>query len=87
MKVFITILVCKLLRFVGKLIGKGSSFPGQIALKLCPDILSRVTLPEYIIAKIRLVEPRRLQPDRGRYHSCAQQRDHGRQGEERYTLD
>lgn len=50
MKVFITILVCKLLRFVGKLIGKGSSFPGQIALKLCPDILSRVTLPEYIIA-------------------------------------
>ena len=47
MKVFITILVCKLLRFVGKLIGKGSSFPGQIALKLCPDILSRVTLPEF----------------------------------------
>ncbi|MBQ1716991.1 MAG: DUF1727 domain-containing protein [Ruminococcus sp.] len=50
MIVFITILICKLLRFVGKLIGKGSSFPGQIALKLCPDILSRVTLPEYIIA-------------------------------------
>ena len=50
MKVFITILICKLLRFVGKLIGKGSSFPGQVALKLCPDILSRVQLPEYIIA-------------------------------------
>ena len=50
MKVFFTILICKLLRFVGKLIGKGSSFPGQIALKLCPDILSRVQLPEYIIA-------------------------------------
>ena len=50
MKVFITILICKLLRFVGRLIGKGSSFPGQVALKLCPDILSRVQLPEYIIA-------------------------------------
>ena len=50
MKVFFTILICKLLRFVGKLIGKGSSLPGQIALKLCPDILSRVQLPSHIIA-------------------------------------
>ncbi len=50
MKVFFTILICKLLRFAGKLIGKGSSFPGQVALKLCPDILSRVELPKYIIA-------------------------------------
>ena len=50
MKVFFTVLICKLLRFVGGLIGKGSSKPGQIALKLCPDILSRVQLPPYIIA-------------------------------------
>lgn len=50
MKTFITILICKLLRFVGKLLGKGSSYPGKIALKLCPDILSRVYLPSYIIA-------------------------------------
>ena len=50
MKKFLTILICKLLRFVGKLIGKGSSMPGQIALKLCPDILKRVTLPKHIIA-------------------------------------
>lgn len=50
MKTFFTILVCKLLRFVGKLVGKGSSLPGKIALKLCPDILSRIELPEYIIA-------------------------------------
>ena len=50
MKVFFTVLICKLLRFVGRLIGKGSSFPGQIALKICPDILSRVELPEFIIA-------------------------------------
>lgn len=50
MKKFFTILVCKLLRFVGKIVGKGSSLPGKIALKMCPDILSRVELPEYIIA-------------------------------------
>ncbi len=50
MKKFFTILICKMLRAVGKLVGKGSSLPGKIALKLCPDILSRVELPEYIIA-------------------------------------
>lgn len=50
MKKFLTILICKLLRFLGKLIGKGSSKPGQVALKLCPDILSRMQLPQYIIA-------------------------------------
>ncbi len=50
MKVFFTILICKLLRFVGKILGKGSSFPGKIALKMCPDILSRIALPQYIIA-------------------------------------
>ena len=50
MKLFLTILICKLLHFFGKLIGKGSSLPGKIALKLCPDILKRVKLPEYIIA-------------------------------------
>lgn len=47
---FITILLCKLLAFVGKLIGKGSSLPGKFALKLCPDILTRLQLPENIIA-------------------------------------
>ncbi len=46
----ITILICKLLAFAGKLLGKGSSLPGKIALKLCPSILSRLTLPENIIA-------------------------------------
>ena len=50
MKVFFTILITKLLRFAGGLLGKGSSKPGQIALKLCPDILSRVKLPQHIIA-------------------------------------
>ena len=50
MRKFLAIAVCKLGRFVGKLIGKGSSMPGQAALKICPDILRRVTLPEHIIA-------------------------------------
>ena len=47
---FLTIIVCKLLVLVGKVLGKGSSLPGAIALKLCPNILSRLTLPEKIIA-------------------------------------
>ena len=50
MKKFFTILITKFLRIIGKLVGKGSSLPGKIALKLCPDILSRVKLPPYIIA-------------------------------------
>ncbi len=50
MKLFFTLLIGKLIRFAARLIGKGSSFPGQVALKLCPDILSRVELPRYIIA-------------------------------------
>ncbi len=50
MKKLFTIIVCKLLKFAGGLIGKGSSLPGQIALKLCPDILSRINLPDYIVA-------------------------------------
>ena len=50
MRMFLAILVCKLGRFVGKLVGKGSSMPGKFALKICPDILARVQLPEHIIA-------------------------------------
>ena len=50
MRTFLAIVVCKVLRFVGKLVGKGSSLPGKYALKICPDILSRVQLPPHIIA-------------------------------------
>lgn len=39
----------KILYKVGKLLKKGSSKPGQIALKLDKDILSKVSLPEDII--------------------------------------
>lgn len=50
MRKFLAILVCKLGRRVGRLVGKGSSMPGKIALKICPDILRRVQLPPHIIA-------------------------------------
>lgn len=50
MKRFFAILLCKLLRRIGAKFGRGSSLPGQAALRLCPDILSRVTLPDTIIA-------------------------------------
>ena len=50
MKKAFVIIVCKLLTRIGKLIGKGSSLPGKIALKLCPDILSRVKLCKHVIA-------------------------------------
>ena len=50
MRLFFAIIVCKLLRFIGKLAGKGSSLPGQYALKICPDALGRVKLPPCVIA-------------------------------------
>ena len=50
MRKFLAIVVCKLGRFVGKLVGKGSSMPGKFARKICPDILKRVQLPPHIIA-------------------------------------
>jgi len=50
MKLKLAILLCKVLRFVGGLLGKGSSLPGQFALKVCPDVLGRLKLPKHIIA-------------------------------------
>ena len=46
----IAILVCKLTALLLGLCGRGSSKPGQLALKLCPDILKRLTLPKTVIA-------------------------------------
>ena len=50
MRKILAIVVCKLGRAVGRLIGKGSSLPGKAALKICPDILARLTLPPHIVA-------------------------------------
>lgn len=50
MRMFFTILICKLAYFFGHLIGRGSSLPGEIALKMYPNILSKIKLPEFVIA-------------------------------------
>ena len=44
------IILSKILYKIGKLIGKGSSLPGQIALKLDKNILTKLKLPETVIA-------------------------------------
>ena len=49
MKVKLITLISKFIYFIGKMIGKGSSMPGQIALKLDKNILQKVKLPEDII--------------------------------------
>ena len=49
-RMLLAILLCKLGRAVGKLVGKGSSLPGKLALRVCPDILRRVQLPPQVIA-------------------------------------
>lgn len=49
-KVFIAITVCKILYFIGKQLGKGSSLPGQVALKIYPGVLKKLKLPRNIIA-------------------------------------
>ncbi len=50
MKIIISILICKIVYTLGKIVKKGSSLPGKIVLKLFPDILSRIKMPEAIIA-------------------------------------
>ena len=50
MRKLLAIIACKLGYFIGRFVGKGSSLPGKVALKICPDILSRVQLPPVVIA-------------------------------------
>ncbi len=50
MRKFLAIIICKILRVIGKMIGKGSSLPGKFALKVCPNVLSKIKLPERIVA-------------------------------------
>ena len=50
MRMFFAVFVCKVLKALLSLIGRGSSLPGEIALKLFPDVLSHVKLPEQVIA-------------------------------------
>ncbi len=39
MRLFIAILVCRMLYFVGRLIGKGTAKPGDIARIICPNLI------------------------------------------------
>ena len=50
MRKFLAIIICKILHFIGKRVGKGSSLPGRYALRVCPDVLRRVVLPPYVLA-------------------------------------
>ena len=50
MTCFFSVLLCKILYRLGKLLGRGSSLPGLIVLKLFPSILSKIQLPDTVIA-------------------------------------
>ena len=43
------IIFSKMMYWIGKIFGKGTSFPGKVALQLDPNILKKVTLPDNII--------------------------------------
>lgn len=49
MRVRLTLLVTRVIRFLLVKIGRGGSLPGSIALKLCPDILSYLTYPDIVV--------------------------------------
>jgi len=53
MKKFLAILINKILYRLGKVLRRGSSKPGQVALKICPNILSLVKLPKDVIVVTR----------------------------------
>ena len=46
MRKFLAIIICKLTKKICKYFGRGSSFPGQLALKICPD-----TFPPSLLSK------------------------------------
>lgn len=50
MKKRISILVGKVLLKLGSLIGRGSSLPGEIALKIDPNLINELKMPDKIIA-------------------------------------
>ncbi len=50
MKFWLAILVGKLVRLLGMAVGRATNKPGEIALKICPDILTRFKIRSKIIA-------------------------------------
>ena len=49
MRLFIAICVCRVLYFIGRLIGKGTAKPGDIARVFCPKVLNRLKFDGKII--------------------------------------
>ncbi len=50
MRMFFAVLLCRLLRFIGTMFGRGSSLPGLAALKIYPNVLAKVKYPPAVIA-------------------------------------
>lgn len=50
LKFRLALLVGKLVRFVGKFVGKATNLPGEIALKICPDLMGRFRFLGKVIA-------------------------------------
>lgn len=46
---YIALIIGKIIAFIGKLLHRGSSLPGKIALKLAPNLLKKFHLPERVI--------------------------------------
>lgn len=49
MRLFVAICVCRVLYFIGRLIGKGTSKPGDIARMICPNLLNRLEFSGKVI--------------------------------------
>lgn len=49
MNFFFAAVICKLLYLVGKIVGKGTSKPGDIALSICPDLFKKFKIKGKVI--------------------------------------
>ncbi len=49
MRIQVTLIVMKLVRFVLVKMGRGGSLPGKIALRMCPDILQHISYPSKVV--------------------------------------
>lgn len=49
MKVRIALIIGKIIRYILVKLGRGGSLPGKIVLRLCPDILNRITYPSVVV--------------------------------------
>ena len=50
MKLFLAILIGKILKFLGGFVNRSTDLPGNVALRICPDLLSRLRVEGKIIA-------------------------------------